>query len=104
MNTQRIATTLFRVRHRWLHAALYFVIVLGALHAQMAAVADEHSHAAGAHCCDLCHHGQMPLVQQPATVGPVAPNSFEWGVRAEAGSQCPYIAFPETPSRAPPLG
>ncbi len=97
-----ILGAMFARRRRWLHAALYFVIVLGALHAQNAALADDHHHGAHTHCCDLCHHGQMPMVERVMAAQPAPPADLGWSTRSEAGGECPEPAFPESPSRAPP--
>ncbi len=91
-------------RNRWLHAALYVIIVLGALHAQNAALAGEHHHDGGnSHCCDLCHHGQIPVVQKIVSAQPAPPTDLGWSTRPESGCACPERALVEFGGRAPPV-
>ncbi len=91
-------------RTRWLHAVLYVVIVLGALHAQNAALAGEHHHdGANSHCCDLCHHGQLPIAQQIVSAQPEPPSDQEWSTRIESGCKCAETELFAFGGRAPPV-
>ncbi len=91
-------------RNRWLHAVLYVIIVLGALHAQNAALAGEHHHSGtNTHCCDLCHHGQLPIVQKIVSAQPAPPSDRGWSARAETGCECADPAVLESGGRAPPV-